>query len=191
MRLILVRHCEPAWPEGWTDADIGLTERGREQAQAVAAELARRLAADALASVRSSPARRVLETARIIAAKLNVAVEEDERLTLKLLSQPEVRKRFAEGNPDAVLLAELEAASEQVYQWASDLAQEQPDARVVIVSHDTIIAGIVCHQLAMPITDFRRFRVDLGSFSVIDFRPQRTTLVALNHTNHLDALAPA
>ena len=185
MRLILVRHCEPDWPEGWTDADVGLTERGREQAKAVGEELARRLPAEADGPILASPARRVLETADIVATKLAVPVEQDDRLWLKLLAEPEVRRHFTEGIADSALLAELEAVSERAWQWASQLGQERPDARIVVLSHDTVIAGIVCRTLSMPIADMRRMRIDMGSISVIDFRPQRTILASLNETHHL------
>ncbi len=65
MRLYIIRHAEPAYPE---DA---LTERGHEQAQA----LARRLAAAGLDRVYSSPLQRARESARYTAERLGLALE--------------------------------------------------------------------------------------------------------------------
>ena len=191
MKLILVRHCEPDWPEGWTDADVGLTQDGRDQAQAVAAELARRLGPGSDAPIVSSPARRVRETADVIAGGLGASVEENELLWLKQLADPAVRRRFVEGSADVALLSELEDVSQRALEWAAQVAQERPDGTLVAVSHDTVIAGIVCRVLSLPMTGMRRFRVDMGSLSVVDFRAQRTILASLNETYHLESLAPA
>jgi probable phosphoglycerate mutase len=186
MRLLLVRHCEADWPEGWTEADPGLTPRGHEQARAVAVELAGRLS-EARSAVLSSPARRATETAEVIAAEIGASVEIDDMLWLELLADPDVRRRFAEGAVDEALLAELEATGERVWEWATQLAQEQPDAQIVAVCHDTVVAAVVCRALSMPIAGTRRLRIDMGSLSVIDFRAQRTILMSLNETFHLEA----
>jgi len=65
MRLYIIRHAEPAYPE---DA---LTERGHEQARA----LAHRLAAAGLDRVYTSPLDRARETARYTAERLGLALE--------------------------------------------------------------------------------------------------------------------
>ena len=65
MRLYIIRHAEPAYPE---DA---LTARGRRQARA----LARRLAQEGIDHLYSSPLGRAVETARPAAEALGLAVE--------------------------------------------------------------------------------------------------------------------
>jgi len=65
LRLYIVRHAEPAYP------DDALTERGHEQARA----LERRLAAAGLDRVYSSPLLRACETARYTAERLGLALE--------------------------------------------------------------------------------------------------------------------
>lgn len=65
MRLYIIRHSEPAYPEDT------LTERGHEQARA----LAGRLAAAGLDRVYSSPLHRARETARYTAERLGLALE--------------------------------------------------------------------------------------------------------------------
>src|ERR1700732_2713538 len=65
MRLYIIRHAEPAYP------DDALTERGHQQARA----LADRLAAAGLDRVYSSPLHRARETARYTAERLGLALE--------------------------------------------------------------------------------------------------------------------
>jgi|SRR5579864_2071427 len=67
MRLHIIRHAEPAYP------DDALTERGHEQARA----LAGRLAAAGLDRVYSSPLQRARETARYTAERLGLVLEEE------------------------------------------------------------------------------------------------------------------
>ena len=74
MRLFLVRHAEAA--PGEPDALRPLTPAG----QAAARELARRLAAEDLAAVLSSPLLRARETAEQIARAAHLTAEVDERL---------------------------------------------------------------------------------------------------------------
>ena len=74
MRLFLVRHAEAA--PGEPDALRPLTPAG----QAAARELARRLAAEDLTAVLSSPLLRARETAEQIARAAHLTAEVDERL---------------------------------------------------------------------------------------------------------------
>ncbi|MWG36187.1 histidine phosphatase family protein [Halomarina oriensis] len=86
MRLLLVRHGETAWNragrvQGW--APVGLTERGREQAERVGDHLA---GAYDLTTVHGSDLRRARQTAAVLAAALDVS---DGRLH----THPEWRER--------------------------------------------------------------------------------------------------
>jgi broad specificity phosphatase PhoE len=189
MKLILVRHCDTDWPEDFVDDDHApLTEDGRRQAEAVAEELARRLpSTSATVRLLSSPAQRALETAVKVAERLGVALESDEQLILSSLADPDVRHAIAQGSVGEKVLTEMEARTEAFWHTASTLAQEKPDAVLIAVSHDLCIAGIICRVLTMPASNFRRFRIDLGSLSVVDFRAQRTILASLNETYHLES----
>jgi broad specificity phosphatase PhoE len=75
MELLLVRHAEPAWmgPGGGVN-DPGLTARGRRQAEALAAALARAQEATEEAETRLwvSPAQRSVETAAPLGARLGL-----------------------------------------------------------------------------------------------------------------------
>ncbi len=86
--ILFARHAESEWNARFSHARIDpglpdppLTARGRAQAE----ELAGRLAAFGVARILTSPYRRALETARIVAARLAVPVA----------VEPLVRERFA------------------------------------------------------------------------------------------------
>jgi probable phosphoglycerate mutase len=80
MELLIIRHAEPvrvtAEETGGAPADPGLTPRGREQADRLAAWLA----AERVDRVVSSPLRRATETAAPLAAALGLTVEIDAQL---------------------------------------------------------------------------------------------------------------
>ena len=185
MRLILIRHAEPAWPEGWVEEDVGLTELGRLQAAYAAQEIAQRFApAGSVTAVLSSPARRARETASVIAAALDQDVTLDE--SLMGVAKPELRRKVYEMGIDGELLAHALEIQERAWQSAQDLvAVNEPEANVIAVSHDVTIAALVCRTLGMPIEDMRRMRVDLASISILSFTPRRTLLALLNETCHL------
>jgi broad specificity phosphatase PhoE len=195
MRLILVRHCEPAWPADWVEDDVGLTERGRRQAQSVAAELVGRyLTSDGPLRIISSPARRAIETAEVIGGQAGLTVDLDD--SLLGLTDPVMRRRLAAGDLDDGFASHLASLGEAAWTRLMALVEESDDAASIIVaSHDVTIAAVVCLAMSMPVSDFRRFRIDMGSITVLEFRRQRqgrrTILTALNDGCHLEELNEA
>jgi probable phosphoglycerate mutase len=189
VKLIFVRHCEADWPEGWSNADPGLTERGRRQAEATAAELVARFTSRALpTTVWSGPSQRAQETAAIIARALAEAPVELEP-DLEGLPEPDLRRGGAEDILDAGLITHLTELQERASGAIDRIREREPEAAdAIVVSHDATIGALVCRALAMPLEDLRRFRVDMGSISIIDFGPRRTILAALNDGCHLDAV---
>jgi broad specificity phosphatase PhoE len=185
MRLILVRHAEPAWPEDRSHEDAGLTDFGRLQAASASQELAQRFApAESVTAVLSSPARRAEETASVIAATLGQTLTLDEALAG--LSRPDLRRKVYETGADAGLLAYATAIQERAWDSVQRLNEaHEPDASVIAVSHDITIAALVCRTLDMPIEDMRRFRIDLASITILSFTPRRSLLSLLNETCHL------
>ena len=188
MRLILVRHGEAAWPEGWVEADVGLTERGRRQAEAAGSELARRFATGAPGNVWSSPMRRARETAEALAQALGGApVSVD--AGLGGLADPELKRKLSEDAVDATLLAHVAGLQERAWAAVSRLVEQAaPDATVVVAGHDVTIAAVLCRALSMPVEHFRRWRIDLASLTVLDFRAQGRRLALLNETCHVEGL---
>ena len=100
--IVLVRHGETDWNRERRfqgHADVPLNELGRRQAR----DLAETLAHDTFAAAYSSPLRRALETAEIVAARLGIRLEADEGLvevdvgSWSGLTIAEVEQRFPDG----------------------------------------------------------------------------------------------
>ncbi len=150
--IVLLRHAESAWNAVFSRSRIDpglpdppLTEAGRRQAE----EAARRLAGRGVERLLASPYRRTLETAAIIAAKLDLPIE----------VEPLVRERFAFscdiGTPASLLRRDwpqLDFAGLPEIWWGglieSDrslaarcrafrrrLGEDSADGRVAVVSH--------------------------------------------------------
>ena len=56
---------------------------------------------------------------------------------------------------------------------------------VVLVSHYFVILTIICAALGLPPSGIRRFRVSVGSMSMLDFKDGRPCLASLGDTCHL------
>ena len=113
----LVRHADCY--DGLRDeADPALSPRGREQAQ----RLAKRLSRVHYDAIRSSPARRALETARTVAAD----VEVDERLV-------EVATSLDDGHIEVT--ESPESAVDRMRAAVADAVASHPGGRVILVGH--------------------------------------------------------
>jgi broad specificity phosphatase PhoE len=184
VKVYLVRHAEAAWPEEWLRADPGLSERGRLQATAVAAELRARGVPPA--AVLSSPAARARATAAIVVDALgSEPMQVDD--ALEGIGEPSLRRKMAARSFDADLIEAIEVIQDGAWAVIERLREALPEATdaAVVVSHDSVIGAIVCRALSMPLSDLPRFEVDLASITVLEFRGQRTILAALNHTCQL------
>ncbi len=206
MQLLLIRHCESVGNrelrlQGRTD--FPLTARGRAQAEELATALARR----PVAAVYSSPTRRALDTADVIAARIGLAVEVEPALEeyhfgeLSGLTWPEIQKRRPQ------LIEELlsdsadfprypgeegrEAFRERVCGALWSIAGRHADQEAVaVVTHAAPIAAFVLDVLERGYRRPIPFTVDNASLTTVDiaepqpFRPG-AVLVGLNDTCHL------
>jgi len=203
MRLILVRHGQTQHnADGLVQgrADIPLSELGQRQAAA----LATALADEPIAAVVSSPLRRARDTAVAIAAVhgLTVLVEPElvemdvggmEGLSgAQMRSRyPDVLTRWLEPGGTAVPLPggeSLAAVQARAWQVVTRLGERFPGDTVVAVTHNFVIAGIVCRALDVPLDGFRRFRIDVASRTTVEIGPERCLVLHLNDTCHLHAL---
>jgi broad specificity phosphatase PhoE len=145
--LLLARHGETEWNakhrwQGFTGPS--LNERGRRQA----AELAERLAEASIDAIYSSDTIRAVETAEIVAARLNLEIREDLRLrevnfgAWEGLTRREINERYsgALDEWDTCKLAappggetDLEMA-ERVLAAVYEIAERHRDARVLVVT---------------------------------------------------------
>jgi probable phosphomutase (TIGR03848 family) len=176
---------------------IGLDDRGRDQAAALAA----RLAGVALDAILSSPLQRCRETAGAIAAARDgnpVAVTEDARFAevaygdwtgkpIKRLAK-EPLWRVVQAHPSAVrfpgedgesLPGVQERAVAAIRDWNSRLG---PKAAYVVCSHGDVIKSILADSLGMHLDMFQRIQVDPCSVSVIRYTPLRPFVIRMNDT---------
>lgn len=187
--LLLLRHGLTAMTgpvlAGWTP-DLHLDERGRAQAEAVAA----RLAQVPFAAVVSSPLDRCLDTAGALRREVTV----DDRLgecrygdwtgrELKALAKDPLWK-VVQAHPSAVTfpggesLREVAArAVDAVRDWNARLG---PDATWLACSHGDVIKAVVADALGLHLDQFQRITVDPCSVTVIRYTDLRPFVVRLN-----------
>ena len=191
--ILLVRHGETAANRARLAlgrADPPLTDRGREQAAALAA----RLADSGATRVLSSPLARARATADAIAAALGVTVEEDARLVELDYGEWDERS-FAEFPPDDLVRwrtdasfappggESLLAVGARVASLCAELVSGDP---VVAVSHVSPIKAAVLWALdADPLLAWR-MHLDVASISRVDAAAGgRPSLLGFNDVSHL------
>lgn len=181
-------------------SDTELNETGRLQAQKLG-EALKDIKVDA---VYSSPLKRALDTARIIASfhKLPVEVEPDfreieagelEGLSLAefstSFSQFILRWREGQGQeklPGGESVADL---AERVWRGIQRIKEKHNDGTVIIVSHFFCVVVAICKALGWPLTTIERIRVQTGSISIVDLDESQPRLVLLGDTCHLRDIA--
>ncbi len=204
--VLLVRHGLTAMTgpvlAGWT-AGLALDERGRAQADAVAA----RLAPLPLTAVVASPLDRCQQTAAAIAAGRDLEPATDDRLgecrygdwtgqeIKKLAKDPlwravqvhpsAVRFPGPEGEPLRETQARAVAA---VRDWNDRLG---PDAIWLACSHGDVIKAVVADALGMHLDLFQRIVVDPCSVTVLRYTELRPFVLRLNDTGgSVESLLP-
>jgi probable phosphoglycerate mutase len=176
---------------------IGLDDRGRDQAAALAA----RLAGVALDAIVSSPLQRCRETADAIAAARDgseLAVTEDARFAevaygdwtgkpIKRLAK-EPLWRVVQAHPSAVRFPGQDGESlpgvqaravAAIRDWNTRLG---PKAAYLVCSHGDVIKSILADSLGMHLDMFQRIQVDPCSVSVIRYTPLRPFVIRMNDT---------
>jgi len=193
---LLVRHGETVWHAENRYAgrtDVPLTDRGREQAAALAAWAA----TAGLTAVRSSPLSRARLTAAPAAAACGLAAGTDERLSEldfgqgEGLTREEMRRRFPERlaafltDPVEHHLPDGEdprLAAERAADCLAELAREQPRGRILVVAHSTLLRVLLCRLLGIPLADYRRVFPLLhnGALTEIRIEDGHTALLSFN-----------
>lgn len=185
---------------GWFDSD--LTERGVEQAEAIAVSLATRLDG-APVEILTSDLLRARRTAEVIAKRLEVGVTLDPDLREKsygeaegkpqawlrkrIIPIPEVgeRLRHDEGIPGAETRMEL---AERAYR-VIDGIQHSPQEQHILVTHGGTSTLLIAAWIGMPIdaAGLVNFKVSSGSITVLrkDSRNFSHQLAHLNDVRHL------
>ena len=209
--VVLVRHGLTAMTgpklAGWTPG-LGLDERGRKQAEAVA----ERLRPLPFAAAVSSPLDRCLQTAgTILAGRDSPSLEVDERLgecrygdwtgqDLKVLAKDPLWK-VVQAHPSAVVFPGPEGEPLAYTQTRAVAAVRDVNARVeaaagpdavwLACSHGDVIKAIVADALGLHLDLFQRISADPCSVTVIRYTELRPFVVRMNDTGgDVTALIP-
>ncbi len=196
--LYLIRHGETDWnvaKKVMGRTDIPLNSRGETQAKSLA-EIMKNLKIDA---IYTSPQLRAKQTAEAIAQDANLTINVEPALaevdfpkwiglTWDDLHLDPDYKRFHEG---------LGIGNEEKYETRHEirtrtgrfvdlLIQQNPRKNFALVSHADPIRAILNHVLAMPMEEFRRFRVAHAGLTVLVKDNDRWLMTLLNYRKELN-----
>ncbi len=200
MRLMLVRHGETKWnKEGrfQGQSQIGLNEKGLEQAQQVAGALP----SWRPTALYSSPLPRTFMTASMISEGISVPVASKEGLKeinlglLEGITGTAMRTQYGgiysswREDPSDVVFPEGESIRQlQARAWhaVEEMEAAHVDDTIVAVSHNFAIRAILCACLGLPLSMFHRLRVDLASISIVHLNAGSHQVLAINDRCHLN-----
>jgi broad specificity phosphatase PhoE len=200
VKLFLVRHGETDWNKlGRFQGQNGvaLNQRGLAQAK----DTARAAIAWQPIALYSSPLCRTMQVAQEISRLVGVAVIPELRLQELDLGEldgvtgeemqsgwPQVYDTWR-NEPAIVVLPggeSLAQLQERAWQAITDLEQaHRGDDIVVVISHNFTIRAICSKLLGMPLANFHRTYLSLGSVSVIESGQRGWRLLSYNSTCHL------
>jgi broad specificity phosphatase PhoE len=199
LKLILVRHGETYWNEERRvqggDSDIELNGTGLEQARKLAAFFGN----EPIAAILSSPLKRAIATAEVIASRHQLSIEIAQGLRelkfgeLEGISVSKLGTTFsqfliqwwqdrgAKDLPNGESLVDLE---QRVWKVIESLLEKHKDGTVVVVSHYFVILAIILKALNLPLDCFTKFKVDPGGVSILEFQDYGARLVTFNDTSY-------
>jgi broad specificity phosphatase PhoE len=198
-RLFAVRHGITDWNalgriQGHSQSE--LTDTGRKQAEAISD----RLAGERIDAIYSSDLNRAMDTARAIARPHALAVHADARLReaaygdwegrtmdeLRLLYPETVTQWMTEPVAVAPTGGEsLEQVAARVGSLLDEFRARPTEEQIVVVGHGGSIRALLCLALNLPQGYSRRVRVDTASLSVVELKPTRSVVMAVNDRHHL------
>jgi len=182
--LFLVRHGETVWQAENRYAgvsEVELSPRGVEQA----ALLATWASSAGLAAVWSSPLGRALATATPCAERAGLRLRVDARLREldfgdgEGLTSQEMRELFPAAfaafgsDPVANHLPGGEdpvGTAGRFVACLREIADQQPEGRVLVVAHTTMIRLALCRLLGAPLSDYRRLYPAIGNCALTEIR---------------------
>ena len=199
MTLLLLRHGESEGNatgriQGWSDH--GLTELGRQQAEASG----RRLADTGAVALYSSPLRRALDTATIVAAHTGHEVIELPDLREYRFGEAqgmlweEAQARFGFGGRDwgsgGVPGEEgTTAFRDRTYQQIEELAQRHATDVAIAVVHGGVVGGLVSRLMGLGDGDYAQiYSTNCGVTTLRRGMDDRTAIETLNEVCHLREL---
>ena len=198
--LILVRHGQTDWNVngrymGWTDED--LSEQGVRQAE----RLSRRLDRWPIAGIFSSPLKRAVRTAEIVAGRHSLPVQTIEELGEMRVGAwegmfagdiaakyPELWKTWRTNPGDFRMPGgeSLGEVCERAVRACGRITDRSEGKMVLVVTHDVVVRLLVAHCLGVSADIYRRLEVGNASITVMERDGERRRLRVLNDTGHLE-----
>ena len=179
--------------------DMPLSEIGRRQALATRRTLEDR----SIQFVFSSPLRRALQTAEILAEPHGVPVKCVEELIecdvgrWEGLSWQEVRQQDGpyldafELDPGSVPYAGGESFGQvqaRAVPAIQRLIREHNEGNLIVVTHNIVARVYVAHVIGTPVARARTIRQDNGGITIVSIHDGKESLVTLNSVMHLEGL---
>ena len=178
--IFLMRHGETAWNQEkrvMGRLEIPLSRKGISQGKRIA-----RLLPDLeIRAIYTSPLRRALETARILAKECHKSLKINPNLTevafgrwqgyrFDDLIKDKAYHRFLKtplkaAVPGGETIVDVQRRGLRAIRRA---IREYPKGRLLFVSHGDVIRAILCHYLKLPLQEFRRLRIDNGTLSALE-----------------------
>ena len=201
VKLILARHGETVWNVEKIfrgRADVDLDEVGIKQAEL----LGRYLTSWKLEAIYSSPIKRALDTANIVAGYQKVGVHIAEGLTdfdygeWQSLPEQEVKRLYPallhewHNNPHKVKMPGGESL-EDVGRRAIEVVNyvlSKYQGSVVLVSHRVVNKVLICSLLGLDNSHFWNINQDVGGITIFNYVDGRFVLTRHNDTSHLREL---
>jgi len=173
---------------------IGLTERGCAEIAAVAEWLA---VAD-IAAIYASPLQRTRESAEIVAARLGLPIAFRDTLieldfgewTGKTFDEIRSDPRWPPWNTRRSLSRipggeTMQEVQQRVVETLLDIAEDQPDEAVAVVSHGDVIRAALLFALGMPLDFYNRIEVAQGSLSTLRIDRAGVRVISINERPRL------
>jgi broad specificity phosphatase PhoE len=198
--VLLVRHGQTksnitGYFMGWSNEDI--SDLGYAQVRS----LSSRLAEFPIATIYTSPLKRAMNTARILAEphKLELNVLDDlteiglgdwQGLHRDEISQkwPEIWRQ-SRIDPSVVTFPNgenFQQLTERAVRAFNRIVADNTNRHTLAVTHDAVIRVLVAHVLGTSNSIYRHMEIFNASLSVIRVEDDRMRLVTLNDTAHLD-----
>ena len=200
-KLILVRHGETVWNVEKIyrgRADVNLDEVGIKQAEL----LGRYLSNWELEAIYSSPLRRALDTADIIARYQKIGMHIAEGLMdfdygkWQSLPEQEAKRLYPtlhnkwHNNPHMVKMPggeSLEDVRRRAIEVVNDVLSKYQGS-VVLVSHRVVNKVLICSLLGLDNSYFWNIKQDVGGITIFNYVDGRFVLTKHNDTSHLKEL---
>jgi len=203
-RIIVIRHGQTAWNEGEGErfrgrANLDLDEKGIRQARATAARVVQR----EIAAIYSSPLKRALSTASILAEPLKLQVQplddlidinygrwqglslkeaaaDDNRLYELWLKSPHL-VTFPQGES-------LEQVQKRVVSAVQSLMPQHFGQTIILVSHKVVCKVLFCSLLGLDTSHFWQLQQDPCAINWVEMGENALAIVSLNDNCHLKEL---